>query len=99
MNEEDDSSSDSEYNSSSDDSFQPFSPLSSDNEYSSLSSEDSDSDTDSDADVDQCPADLSDYGTMPPPSTPASHAWKVVNTHKFVGDNVDTLAPAAAHEN
>ena len=91
VNEEDDSSSDSEYDSSSDDSFQPFSLLSSDTEYSSLSSEDLDSDTESDADGDQCPENLSDYDTMLPSSTPASHVQKMVNTHKFVGDNVDTL--------
>ena len=72
--------------------IQPFSPVSSDNKYSSLSSEDSDSDTESDADVNQCPEDSNDHDTLPPSSTPVSHVLKVVNTHKFIGDNVDILS-------
>ena len=78
---------DSEYDSSSDASFQSFSPISSEDEYSSLSSDESDQETDE--------GDLRSTFTNPTDdhssSSPTSTTRKVVNTLKLVGDNVDSM--------
>lgn len=82
---ESDFSLDSEYDSSSDTSFRSFSPVSSEDEYSSLSSDESDQETDE--------GDLSSTSTNPTEdsSSPTSTTQKVVNTFKLVGDNVDSM--------
>ena len=83
---ESDFSLDSEYDSSSDASFRSFSPVSSEDEYSSLSSDESDQETDE--------GDLSSTSTNPTEedsSSPTSTTQKVVNTFKLVGDNVDSM--------